>query len=163
MIVHAVGLQADDLLILFDRQFQYAFRTVAGLHIAERAQIVPSQQTAGFEIVGIFLDNVLRFDDGIANSASLRIELGETGCQICGGRIRINRGAVFLNRFVGQFAAAVGGHLFLIHVREGEVVVGGGTVGALRFVVRLVGRLGTRGKRILGVSGLTLSDQTLGQ
>jgi hypothetical protein len=131
VVVHAVGLQADDLLILLDRQFQNALGTAARLHVAERAQINPSQQAAGFKIVGIALDDVLRLDHGVANAAGLGIELGESGGQVRGSRIGINGGAVFLDRLIRQFAAAVRGHLFLVHVREGKVVVGGGAVGRL--------------------------------
>ena len=35
MVVHAVGFQADDLLILLDRQLQHALRTAAAWHVAE--------------------------------------------------------------------------------------------------------------------------------
>ncbi len=131
MVVHAVGLQANDLLILLDRQLQHAFGTAARLHVSERAQIDPSQQAAGFEIIGILFDDVLRLNHGVANSPCLGIQLGQTRGQVRGGWIRIDGGAVFLNSFIGQLAAAVSGHLFLIHVREGEVVVGGGAVRTL--------------------------------
>ncbi len=151
MVIHAVGLQSDDLLILLDRQLQHAFRTAARLHVAKRAQINPSQQTPGFQIVGITFDEVLRLDHGVANAADFVIELGQTGRQIRGGRVRINSGAVFLNRLVGQLAAAVG-HLLLVHVREGEMVVGSGAVERLA----LGGRLGAN--RSLGIRGPSLSQ-----
>jgi hypothetical protein len=37
VVIHAVRLQADDLLVLIDRQFQHTLRAAAGLHVAERA------------------------------------------------------------------------------------------------------------------------------
>src|SRR5208282_74220 len=114
-----------------------------------------SQQAAGLEIVGIALDDVLRLDHGVANAAGLGVEFGETRGQVRRGRVRINGGAVFLNRFIRQFAAAVRGHLFLVHVREGEVVVGGGAVWCLA----LGGGLRAGGSRgIPGASGLILSQ-----
>src|SRR5208282_1894032 len=152
VVIHVVRLQADDLFILLDRQFQDALRTAARLHVAKRAQVDPSQQTAGFEIVGIALDEVLRLDHGVANAADLVIELGQAGGQVGGSRVRINGGAVFLNGLIGQLAASVG-YLFLVHVREREVVIGGGAVGRLA----LDGGLGASdGRGIRGPSRLIL-------
>ena len=73
MVVHTVGLQFDDLLVLLDGQFQDTLRSVAGLHVAERAQVDTSEQASGFEIVGIALENILGFDDGVANAAGAGI------------------------------------------------------------------------------------------
>jgi hypothetical protein len=95
------------------------------------------------------LDDVLRLDHGVANAPRLGIKLGQARGQVRGGRVRINGGAVFLNRFSRQFAAPVSRHLFLVHVREGEMVVGGGAVG--RFA--LGNGLGASGsRRIRGAS-----------
>src|ERR1700704_2983206 len=79
-------------------------------------------------MIWIPLDDVLRLDDGVANAPRLGIELGQARGQIRGGRVGINGGAVFLDGLVRQFAAAVGSHLLLVHVRECEVVIGGRAV-----------------------------------
>ena len=157
MVIHAVRLQADDLLILLDRELQDALGAAARLHIAQRAQIDPSEQAARFEIVGILLNDILRFDHGIANATSFRVKFGEAGGQICGGRVGVNGGAIFFDRFVSQFAAAVSGHLFLIHMREGEVVVGGSAIRCFGFG----GRLRTSG--FCGLGRLICNRRTLRQ
>ena len=44
-------------------------------------------------------------------------------------RVGFDGEAVFFDRFVGQVAAAVDRDLFLVHVCDGVMVVGGGAVG----------------------------------
>jgi hypothetical protein len=39
VVVHVVRLDLDDLLVLLDRQLQHAARTVARLHVSQRAQV----------------------------------------------------------------------------------------------------------------------------
>ena len=98
----------------------------------------------GLEIIGIPLDDVLRLDHGVANAAGLDVELGQAGGQERGGRVGINGEAIFFDGFVGQFAAAVSRDLFLVHVREGVMVIGGGAIDLAR---RGLGRLGVRMER----------------
>ena len=98
------------------------------LHVAQRTQINPAQQFVRFEIVGIALQNVLRFEHCIANAAGLGIELSQCRGQIFGSRIGFDGLAVFLDRFIGQFTAAVHRNLLLVHVRQRVVVIGGSLV-----------------------------------
>ena len=153
MVVHTIGLEFNDLLILLDSKFQDALRSVTGLHVAERAQIDAPEQTARFEIVDVTLENVLGFNDGVANAAGAGIKLGQSGCQVFGRGVGLNGGPVFLDGLVRQFAAAVCSYLLLVHVREGEVVVGGGTVG------RLAGGGSGNRRGFCWFSGLVLSQK----
>ena len=128
MVVHVVGLDLDDLLILLDGQLENILRALSRLHVAQRAQINAAQQLVGFQVVGIALQDVLRLEDGIPNAAGLGIHLGQRGRQVFGSRIGIDGQPVFLNGFVGQLAAAVDGHLLLVHVSQSVVVVRGGLI-----------------------------------
>src|SRR4029077_20723226 len=134
-------------------QLQDALRSVAGLHVAERTQVDASEQASGLEIVRVALENVLGFDDGVANAAGAGIKFGQAGGQVLGGGGGLNGCPVFLDSPVGQLTAAVGRYLLLVHVREREVVVRGGAVG----------RLTGRGSRSWGgfrwFSGLVLSQK----
>ena len=77
VIVHIVGLDLDDLFVLLDGQLQHVLRSLSGLHVAQRTQINAPQQLVRFQIVGIALKDVLRFQDGVPNAAGLGIELGQ--------------------------------------------------------------------------------------
>ena len=153
VVVHAVGPQFHDLLVLLDGEFQNALRAVASLHIAERAEVNPAQQAAGFQVVGIALDDLLGFDHRIANPSGLGVELGEARGKVLGGWVGVDCETVFLDRFIGQLAAPVAGYLLLVHVGEGEVIVGGGSVRPLAGSGAWSAR-GSRGVR--RVSGLLL-------
>ena len=89
-----------------------------------------------FEIVGIALQNVLRFEHRVANATGLCVQLSQARGQVFGTGIGFNGGAIFLDRLGGQITAAINRHLLLVHVRQGVVVVGGSLI---RFV---------RGRRI---------------
>jgi len=151
MVVHAIGLQFDNLLVLFDGQFQNTLRPVARLHVAQRAQIDSSEQAAGFEIIGIALENVLGFDDRVADTAGSRVKFGQAGGQVLGRGIGLNSETVFLDRLVSQFAASVGRNLLLVHMREGKVIIGGGSVGCLT--------VAWHGRWIGRFSGLVLCEE----
>ena len=154
VVVHAVGLQPHDLLILLDRQFQDALGAAARLHVAERTQIDSSEQASSFQIVGTLLDDVLRLDHGVANAARFGVKLSQSGGQIRGRRIGVDGGAIFLDRLIQQFAAAVSRPLFLVHMREGKVIVGCGAVGS--FVLGDGRLLSSRSRGIRNMSGLVL-------
>ena len=128
MIVNAVGIELHDLFVLIDRQLENVVGAGAAGHVAERTQIDAAEKLVGFEILGIALDDVLRFFDGVGDAAGLDVEFGEAGGQEFGGGIGFDGEAVFLGRFDGQVAAAVGRDHLLIHVGEGVVVVGGGLI-----------------------------------
>ncbi len=101
-----------------------------------------------FEIVGIFLENVLRFEHGVADAAGLGIQFGQTRGQILRGRVGFNRQAVFLDGFVGEFAAAVHRNLLLVHVSQSVVIVSRGPIRFARS--RLVTGLVRSGGSLLG-------------
>ena len=70
-----------------------------------------------FQIVGITLDNVLRFEHSIADTSGLDVELGESGSQKFGRRVGFDGEAVFFYRFIGQLTTAINRDLFFVHVR----------------------------------------------
>ena len=128
MIVYAVRLDFYDLLVLINGQFEDILRSISGLHVAQGAKINPAQQLAGFEVGGIALNNVLGFEHGIPNASCLGIELGQTGGQVLRSGVSVNGLTVFLNGFVGQFAASVDRYLLFVHMGQGVVVIRGGAV-----------------------------------
>ena len=75
MIFHALGIELDDLLVLVDGQLQHFLRLCPRLHVAERAQIDSSQQPTRFQVVAIALQDVLRFQNGVANASRLGVKL----------------------------------------------------------------------------------------
>ncbi len=156
VIIDAVGIELDDLLVLFDGQLQNVVGAGAAGHVAQRAQVDAAEKLVGFEVFGIALDDVLRFLDGLGDAAGFYVEFGQGGGQKFRRGIGINGEAVFLSGFGGEVAAAVGGNHFLVHVGEGVVVVGGGVVelcagqtGSMRRLGRC--RLAGRGWGRLGV------------
>ena len=146
VIVDAVGIKLHDLLVLIDGQLQDVVGAGTAGHVAERAKINAAEKLVGFQILGIALDDVLRFFDGVGDAAGLYVELGQAGGQEFRRGIGIDSEAVFLGRFAGQVAAAVGGDHLLIHVRQRVVVVGRGVIDfARRRLGRLsIGRIGFR-------------------
>ena len=128
MIVDAVGIELHNLFVLVDGQLQDVVGAGAAGHVAERAQINAAEQLVGFEILGIALDDVLRFFDGVGDAAGLYVEFGQAGGQEFGRGIGFDGEAVFLGRLGGQVAAAVGRDHLLIHVRQRVVVIGGGVI-----------------------------------
>ena len=142
MVLHALGIELDDLLILLDRKLQHLLRLRARLHVAERAQINTAQQTTRFQVVAVALQDVLGFQHGVANAAGLGVEFRQAGVQVVGSRIVLDGQPVLFNRLVGIVGAAVHGHHLLVHVRHREVVIG-------CCLVRLLGgsRMRSRGRR----------------
>ena len=78
-----------------------------------------------FEVVGIALENVLRFNHCVADAARLGIKFSQARREIFRARVRFDRGPIFLNRFVGQIAAPINRNLLFVHVSESVVIVGG--------------------------------------
>ncbi len=127
VIVHIVGFDLDDLFVLLDGQLENVLRALSRLRIAQRAQINAAQQFMRFQVVRVTLENVLRLEDGIPNAARLGVETAGPH------RIGVDRQPILLNGFIGQLAATVHRHLFLVHVSHGVVVIG-------RSLVQLAGR-----------------------
>src|SRR5664279_422556 len=123
VVFYALGIELHNLLILLDRQLQNFLRLRPGLHIAEGTQIDAAQQTARLQIVAIALQDVLGFEHGIANAASLGVQFGESGIQVVGSGIVVDRQPILFNRLIGVVSASVHGNQFLVHVRHGEVVI----------------------------------------
>jgi hypothetical protein len=129
MVVHISGLDLDDLFVLLNGKFEHIIGAVAAArHIAERAQVNPAEQLVGFDIVGVALDDVLGFEDGVANASGLDVELGEAGGEELGRRIGLNGEPIFFQSLSREFATAVDRDLLLIHVGDGVVIVGSGAV-----------------------------------
>ena len=141
VIVNAVGLDLHDLLVLLDGQLEHIVGAVAARHVAQRTEIDAAEQLVRFQVLGIALDDVLRFEHGVADASGFYVEFGQAGGQEFRRRIGFDREAVFLDGFVGQVAAAVHRDLLFVHVRDGVVVVGGGAVGLARRGFG-IGRLG---------------------
>ncbi len=123
MVVNIVGLDLDDLFVLVDGQLENILRALPCLNVTQRTQVDPAQQLVGFQVVGIALENVLGFEDGITNTPGLGVELSQRGSQILGSRVGVDRQPVFLDGFVGQLAAAVHRHLLLVHMGQRVVVI----------------------------------------
>jgi len=77
VIVDAGGIEFGDLLVLVDGQLQHVVGAGATGHFAERAQIDAAEKLVGFEVIGIALENVLGFFDGVGDAARLDVEFGE--------------------------------------------------------------------------------------
>ena len=102
MILHIVRLDFDNLLVLLNRQLQDVLRAVvAGLHVTERPQVNAAQQLAGFKVIGITFDYVLRFEHRVANAARLGVKLRQSRGQVLRCGIGVDRLAVFLDGFIG--------------------------------------------------------------
>src|SRR5579871_2124329 len=147
VIVHVLGLDFDDLLVLLDGQLQDIFRPVSAAgHVSEQTQVNAAEQFVGFEIVGITLENFLRLQHGVADAAGFDVKLGQAGGQEFRRRVGFDGKAIFLHRLVGQLAAAVHRDLLFVHVSERVVVIRGGAICLAGILLRsfsLVGR-GTR-------------------
>src|SRR5579862_5932739 len=128
MIVDAVGLDFDDLFVLLDGEFEDVVGAVAAGHVAKGTEIDAPEKLVGFEIFGIALDDVLSFEDGVSNASGLNVKFGEASGQKFGGRIGVDGKTIFLDRFVGEIAAAINRDLLLVHMSDGVVVIGGGAV-----------------------------------
>src|SRR5580704_10645137 len=123
MIINIVGLELDDLLVLFRRQLEDIVGTMPRLDVAKGPQINASQQFVCRQIRRIALDDVLGLDHSVTNAAGLGIEFGKTGSEVLGSGIGINGSAIFLDRFAGQVAASVNRYLLLVGVGESVVIV----------------------------------------
>ena len=84
------------------------------------------------EVVAVALQDVLGFEDSVANAAGAGVKLRQGGVQVIGVRIVLDGETIFVNRLVGVVGAAVHRDHLLVHVRQGEVIVGRGLVGLLR-------------------------------
>src|SRR5207244_12770908 len=73
-------------------------------------------------------NDVLSFQDSVADAPGFGIELSQTGGQVRRTWVGIDGLAVLFNGLVGQVAAPVYGHQLLVDMRHGVVVVGGGPV-----------------------------------
>src|ERR1019366_4110118 len=59
------------------------------------------QQQVVFHALGIKLQDVLGFEDGIANAAGLSVQFGESGVQVIGSGIVVDGQPVLFNRLIG--------------------------------------------------------------
>ena len=128
MVVHTVGLDLHDLLILLDGQLQHVVGTAAAGHVTEGSQVNATQEFMRLEIGGVALDDVLGFDDGVADATGLDVKLGQAGSEELGRRVGFNGQAIFFHGLVGQLTAAINRDLFFIHVRDRVMVVGSGAI-----------------------------------
>ncbi len=106
------------------------------------------------EIVAVALQDVLGFENGIANAPGAGVKLRQGGVQVVGIRIVLNGEAIFVNRFVGVVGAAIHRDHLFVHVRQCEVIVGRSLVGLLRRSRRLLGWRGSRRRWLLRRAGL---------
>ena len=132
VVVKIVRFDFDDLLVLLNSQLEHIVRAVAAGHVTERTQINAAEKLMRFKIVGIALDDILRFNHGVADAARLYVKFGQAGGQKFRRGVGLDSEAVFFNRLVRQFAAAVGGHFFFVHMREHVVVIGCAVIGFTR-------------------------------
>ena len=156
VIVNAAGIQLSDLLVLIDSKLKNVVGAGASGHIAKRAQVNTAEKFVGLKVLGIALDDVLGFADGVGNASGLHIELGEGRGQELRRGIGLDCETVFLGCLCSQVAAAVGRDHFLVHVRQAVVVVRGGLINLAR---RGLGRLRFGRTRFRGrLAGLGDSD-----
>jgi len=88
---------------------RHALRAAARLHVAERSAGRSSRgRRRASRLLGFFLMMSCALDDGRPRNAppSWHTAQPKPRGQVRGGWIRIDRGAVFLNGFIGQLAAA---------------------------------------------------------
>ena len=78
MVIHAVGLKLDNLLILLDRTLQDILGSGTSGIVAQRPQVDAAQQLMCFQVIGVALQNVLRFKHRIADASGFGIEFGQT-------------------------------------------------------------------------------------
>ena len=137
MIVHAFWIQQHDLLELLNSQFQDFLGLCSLLQIAEGTQIDPSQQPARFQVLGIALDDLLRFQHSVADASGARVKFCQASVQK--GRIGVifQRLFVFLDGLAGKLRTGVVGNQFLVNVAQRVVIVGLG-------LIRLYRRFGFR-------------------
>ncbi len=143
-VFDAVGFKADDLDVLGDGELEHFVGRSAVLHVAERAQIDAAEELVRVEAVGVFLQQILRGVDGVADAAGLEIELGQPVVEVLGFGIGVQSQLVLFNGTGGVFGAAVGGRHLLIAVSQRVVIVSRGAVrgGGGCAVVRLRGWCG---------------------
>src|SRR5262249_24363549 len=120
--VRVLGIDADCRFILLNGQLQ-DFPRPTRLGIAERTQVNSPQKLVGFQVVGIALDDLLSFENGVAYAASAVVDVSQSGIQVLRRRVGGNRQPVFLDGLVGVLAAPVHGHHLFVHVGQSEVVV----------------------------------------
>ena len=118
MIIDAGGINGDNLLILIDGELEDLLRLRARLQVTERAQIDSAQQAMSIQVLGIMLENVLGFEDGVANASGLGIEFGQAGVEIRRLGIVGDGQLVLFIGLVGVFGARVAGDLFLVNVGQ---------------------------------------------
>ena len=138
VIVDAVGIELRNLLVLVDGQLQNIVGAGTAGHVSEGAQINAAEKLVGFEILGIALDDVLRFLNSVGDAAGLYVELSQGGSQELRRGVGFDGEAVFFGGLGGEVAAAVSRDHLFIHVRHRVMVVSSGLVD---FARRRLGRL----------------------
>src|ERR1035438_906962 len=73
-------------------------RLGTGLYVVKRTQVDTAQQAARLQVVAVALQDVLGFEDCIANAAGLGVQFGESGVQVIRGRIVLDRQPILINR-----------------------------------------------------------------
>ena len=159
--VGRIGIQLDDLLVLFDRELEHVLSPAlaARLDVAHRAQVDTPEELVSFEVIRVALNDVLSFQHGIPNASGLGIQLSQAGSQVRRTRVGINGLAVLFNRLVGQVAAPIYGHQLLVNMRHGVVVVGGGPVHLAAGSLGRLLRLRCKSRLLLGKSGRNCHQQ----
>ena len=101
-----------------------------GVQVAQAANVNARQQAARLHIVGIALENFLRFGDRVVDSLRLPIHLGQALAD--DRRLRIERVGLLvkLDGLRGVFGLAGVLVLLLVDVAHREVVVGVGAAGS---------------------------------
>jgi hypothetical protein len=95
VVLHVLGLSRT-LLELLDGELEHLLR-LAGLGVAQRAQVDAAQQAVGFQVVGIARQDLLGLQHRVADASGLGVELGQLGVEVFRGGIGGQRGAVFVD------------------------------------------------------------------
>ena len=128
-----LGIFGGDLLILFGGRAQHLFVDFALLRVADHAGINAAEDAAGIQVVGLMLQDLLSFGDGIFQPAALDVQIGQFFEQEAGPRIELQRLFVVIDGFADVFAAiSVYAGQFGVQVAHREIIVSRGLIDRLR-------------------------------
>ncbi len=124
------GIEAVNFGVLLDGASDNFGLAVADAEIAEAAQINAAEQAARLNVVGIALEQCLRFGDGFVSALRFPIHFGEAFADY--RRFGIERVGFFVSvdGLRGVFGLAGGFVLLLVDVAHREVVIGVGARGS---------------------------------
>src|SRR5271165_1681594 len=142
MVFDALGVEANNVLVLLNRQLEDLVGLRAVLHIAEGAQVNAAQKAVRLEIVAVALENVLGFENRVLDAPGASVQFSEPRVQIVGGRVVLDGQTVLVDGLAGVLRSAIHRDHLFVDMGHGEVIVG-------RRLIRSVGRRG--GSRRFGV------------